>query len=116
MLVRTRLRGARGAALPAPSFSLDGVLGTHAILAAGVLAAPLLGLGVALWRRRGALAVVFATMTATLALAVPLVAVLGDGLVELDKHAHLALNAGAAFLLACGVSAGVRRRHPAVKP
>ncbi|UXI68714.1 hypothetical protein [Tahibacter amnicola] len=64
-----------------------------------LLVAPLAWLGLLLGRNVAPSALAFAALCATVAISVPVVSVFGDGISELAKHAHLALNASCAFVL-----------------
>lgn len=106
------VEGGEVAPLPADVPSLDRLLGRRAGLAWGLLLAPLAGfLWLLLRGHAAAPSLAFAGLAATLAVTVPVVSVFGDGYAELAKHAHLALNAGAAWLLGAGVAALAGRRH-----
>jgi hypothetical protein len=97
------------APLPDKFVTLDRLFGERAWLAWLALLLPALAYLVLLARvRASAPARAFAALCASFALSVPLIGVLGDGMAELAKHAHLALSAGCAFGL-CALVARLAR-------
>jgi hypothetical protein len=105
------VEGANVAPLPAKFVTLDRLFGERAPLAWLALLVPALAYLVLAARAHAtATARAFAALCASLAIAVPLISILGDGAAELAKHAHLALNAGCAFLL-CSLVAGLTGRN-----
>lgn len=97
------------APLPAGFITVDRLIGERAAVAWALILAPALGLIALLWRRRAdAAARAFTAVCTAIALSVPCVAAFGDGYVETAKQAHLALNAGAAFVLCTAVVLAMR--------
>lgn len=97
--------GAEIAPLPTDFVTLDRLTDEHASAAWALLLAPLSGFALMLmlrYRPIDAASCAFAAACSAIALSVPCVAAFGDGYVETSKQAHLALNAGAAFVL-CAV-------------
>lgn len=102
--------GEQVAPLPAGFVTVDRLLARRAALAWLLLALPAaFALALLLRRRSSPLALAFACACAAVTLAVPVVSMFGDGLVELAKHSHLALNAGCAAVLAFVAGALFRR-------
>ena len=98
--------GGESASLPAGFVTVDRVFARRAAFAWLFLALPAaIALVLLLRRRPSPLALAFAGACAAIALTVPCVSMFGDGLVELAKHSHLALNAGCAAVLALAVAA-----------
>lgn len=105
------VEGLEVAPLPIRFVTLDRLVAERVWLAWCLLLAPPLGWAVAMVRARtGAAARAFAASCCALSLGVPLVGVAGDGIAELAKHAHLALNAGCAFMLCVAVAVVARPR------
>jgi hypothetical protein len=106
------VEGAEVAPLPDEFFSLSRVIGKHDLIATALLLAPLAGWLIVLLRRgTDRSTAVFAAFCAAVAITVPAVSVFGDGFAETAKHAHLALNAGGAFVLACVLMPLLRDRN-----
>lgn len=101
----------RLAALPAEIFSLNRYFNSVWLVYALLLLPLLAILPLMLWARRSATceALLFAVLCGATAWSCALISVLGDGLVELGKHSHLAFNAMLAFAL-CMPLAWVLRR------
>jgi len=104
------------AKLPADFFSLDNFIRTPWMIYV-LLLLPVLAVILLLLMARSAAgceALLFAVLCAATAWSCVLIAVLGDGLVELGKHSHLAFNALFAFAL-CLPLATLLRRLPGVR-
>jgi len=104
------------APLPAEFFSLDRLIKApwmpYVLLLLPLLAVvPLL---LAARRRDSNLALLFAVLCSATAWSCLLIAILGDGLIEIAKHSHLAFTAGFAFVL-CLPLVWLLRRLPGVR-
>jgi hypothetical protein len=100
------------APLPDEFVSVNRLFDRRSALAWIALLSPLIIGGWLLFQRNAsAVSRVFSAVTATISITVPIVSVYGDGLAEIAKHSHLALNAGCGFLMAGAVSLACRNGH-----
>ena len=106
------VEGETVAPLPDEFISVNRLFDHRSVLAWLALLSPLvIGAWLLLRRHASAASRTFSAACATIAITVPIVSVYGDGMAEIAKHAHLALNAGCAFLLMGAISLACRNSH-----